>query len=190
MRRNIKKDDEFSVAYKYVAPVKDFSKYGAAKIRICQDVQAHAHHQKHPLNIFFNQYNEFIKIVLKNQKLQNPSNSNSSGPVYKFNYNYAFGLARQLGMQLKKDAFSESNMKSREHVNTLKEKLIVCFWRKLNESNKDLTPQLADSCANDKMTNEEELRVEAETIDSSNNTPKSKSHLNKLSDQIQPSNNG
>ena len=93
-------------------------------------------------------------------------------------------------MQLKKDAFSESNMKSREHVNTLKEKLIVCFWRKLNESNKDLTPQLADSCANDKMTNEEELRVEAETIDSSNNTPKSKSHLNKLSDQIQPSNNG
>lgn len=47
-------------------------------------------------------------------------------------------------MQLKKDAFSESNMKSREYINSLKEKLIVCMWRKLNESNKDLTPQTAE----------------------------------------------
>lgn len=45
--------------------------------------------------------------MLKNQKLQNPSNSNSSGPVYRFNHNYAHGLARALGMHLKKDAFSE-----------------------------------------------------------------------------------
>ena len=35
LRRNVKKDDEFSVAYKYVAPVKDFSKYAATKIKIC-----------------------------------------------------------------------------------------------------------------------------------------------------------
>lgn len=48
-------------------------------------------------------------------------------------------------MTLKKDAFSETNMKSREYVNTLKEKLIACMWKKLNESNKDLTPQLAES---------------------------------------------
>lgn len=35
LRRNIKKDDEYSVAYKYVPLVRDFSKYGATKIRIC-----------------------------------------------------------------------------------------------------------------------------------------------------------
>jgi hypothetical protein len=69
LRRNVKKDDEFSVAYKYVAPVKDFSKYGTTKIKICQNMKAHAHHLTHPFNIFSNQYNEFIKIVLKNQKL-------------------------------------------------------------------------------------------------------------------------
>lgn len=44
LRRNIKKDDEFSVAYKYTPLVKDFSKYGPAKIKICQDVKAHSHH--------------------------------------------------------------------------------------------------------------------------------------------------
>ena len=36
-------------------------------------------------------------------------------------------------------------MKSREHVNQLKEKLIFCFWRKINESNKDLTPNVGGS---------------------------------------------
>ena len=45
-------------------------------------------------------------------------------------------------MQLKKDAFSEANMKSREYVNSLREKLIMSFWRKIVESNKDLTPHL------------------------------------------------
>ena len=52
------------------------------------------------------------------------------------------GLAKALGLNLKRDAFSESNMKSRDYVCQLKEKLMFCFWRKLNESNKDLTPHL------------------------------------------------
>ena len=69
LRRLGKKDDEFSVGYSYKPPTKDFSKYPAARIRIAQDVNAHAHLSKHPLVIFLNQYNEFIKLVLKNQKL-------------------------------------------------------------------------------------------------------------------------
>jgi hypothetical protein len=36
-------------------------------------------------------------------------------------------------------------MKSRDYVCQLKEKLIFCFWKKLNESNKDLTPHLSYS---------------------------------------------
>jgi len=46
-------------------------------------------------------------------------------------------------MNLRKEAFSEQNMKSREHVNQLKERLIFCFWRKINESNKDLAPNVS-----------------------------------------------
>lgn len=53
-----------------------------------------------------------------------------------------FGLARAIGMNLKKDAFSDNNMKSREHLTYLKEKLIFCFWKKLNEENRDIGPQV------------------------------------------------
>lgn len=62
--------------------------------------------------------------------------------MYKFNYIYAVGLAKALGMNLRKEAFSEQNMKSREHVNQLKERLIFSFWRKINEWNKDLSPNV------------------------------------------------
>lgn len=57
----------------------------------------HDHHKKHPLNIFFNQYNEFIRLIFKNYK--GSANPKTSG--------YLVGLAKALGMNLKKDAFSE-----------------------------------------------------------------------------------
>lgn len=80
-------------------------------------------------------------------------------------------------MNLKKDAFSEGNMKSREYVNLLKEKLIFCLWKKLNDSNRDLTPHLNQNIkdVNDKVSASEELN--GETIDSlsnQNNTPRSR----------------
>ena len=50
------------------------------------------------------------------------------------------GLARALGMNLKKDSLSDANMKSRDHQMQLKEKLIFCLWKKLNEENRDLNP--------------------------------------------------
>jgi hypothetical protein len=79
------------------------------------------------------------------------------------------GLAKALGMNIKKDAFSEGNMKSREYVNLLKEKLIFCLWKKLNDSNRDLTPHLNQNTkdVNDKVSASEELN--GETIDSLSN---------------------
>ncbi len=57
------------VKFKWVAPVKTFpEKYGPAKIRILQNVDAHKHHRDHKLNVYFQQYNEFVRIVFKNQK--------------------------------------------------------------------------------------------------------------------------
>jgi hypothetical protein len=50
------------------------------------------------------------------------------------------GLSKAIGLNLKKDAFSEQNLKSREYLNTLKEKLIFLFWKKICDSNADLTP--------------------------------------------------
>lgn len=49
LKRVTKKEDEFSVGYKYTQPVKDFSKYPPTRIRIVQDTSAHAHMKSHPL---------------------------------------------------------------------------------------------------------------------------------------------
>ena len=55
------------------------------------------------------------------------------------------GLSRALGLNLKKDAFSEQNLKSRDHLNQLKEKLIFQFYKKIFDENKDLTPNLPNT---------------------------------------------
>lgn len=52
-KRPFKKDDEFTMAYKYHPPVKEF-KYPPTKIRITQDPSEHSHHFKHPFNVFSN----------------------------------------------------------------------------------------------------------------------------------------
>lgn len=152
-----------------MAPVKAVS-YGKAKIKIVQDYHAHDHHLKHPITIFSNQYNEFIRLIFKNAKKDT-----------KFNVNYAMGLSRAIGLNLKKDAFSEQNLKSREYLNTLKEKLIFLFWKKISDENRDLNPappqqpQQAEKPSSTSLHTE--LELETETIDSSsnqNNTPKSK----------------
>lgn len=123
-KRAAKKEDETTMGYRYHSPVKEFpAKYGPTKIRIIQDLKAHDHHKKHPINQFFNQYNEFMRLVFKNKNLT----------TQKFNANYAMGLAKALGLNLKKDAFSEQNLKAREHLNQMKEKLIFCFYRKIYE---------------------------------------------------------
>ena len=81
------------------------------------------------------------------------------------------GLARALGLNLRKDAFSEQNLKSREHLTSIKEKLIFAFWKKLNEENKDVTPAISEQTSLD-------VELDGETIDSTSNvnqnTPKQK----------------
>ena len=92
--------DELPNQYRYVTPVKEYpAKYKEAKIKIFQDVSVHDHYKKYTINVFSNQYNEFIRLVFKNQK----SSSNNKA----FNIGYVMGLAKTLGMSLKKDAFSE-----------------------------------------------------------------------------------
>lgn len=82
------------------------------------------------------------------------------------------GLARALGMNLRKDAFSDANMKSRDHQIQLKEKLIFCLWKKLNEENRDLNPIQVTI---DQTGSSLETEVDGETNDStSTQTPKSK----------------
>ena len=112
------------VKFKWVAPVKVFpEKYGPTKIRIVQDCSAHKHHKEHKLNVFSAQYNEFVRIMFKNQK--------ASAQAQKFNVNYAMGLAKCLGLKVTKDAFSEQNLKARDHLTQLKEKLSFCFIKKI-----------------------------------------------------------
>lgn len=50
------------------------------------------------------------------------------------------GLAKCLGIKANKETFSEQNMKSREHIVMLKEKLIFNWYRKLADENKDIFP--------------------------------------------------
>jgi hypothetical protein len=50
------------------------------------------------------------------------------------------GLAKCLGIKANKETFSEQNMKSREHLGMLKEKLIFNWYKKLADENKDIFP--------------------------------------------------
>jgi hypothetical protein len=119
--------------FKWVPPVKVFpAKYGPAKVKILQSADAHAHHKSHKLNVFFDQYNEFVRLIFKNQK--------ASAQEKKLDLNYAVGLARALGLRANKDTFSEQNMKSRDHLTQLKEKLYFRFLKKIAAENKELLP--------------------------------------------------
>ena len=118
--------------------------------------------------MYSNQYNEFVRLVFKNQK--------STGTNQKmFNVFYVMGLGKALGLNLKKDSFSEQNLKSREHLNTLKEKLIFCMWRKLNEENKEILLPLEQTKNNNNDSSEElDGGNSFDSTIASSNTPKSK----------------
>jgi hypothetical protein len=63
-----------------------------------------------------------------------------------------------MGLTLRKDAFSEQNMKLREHVNMLKEKVVYQFWRKICEEN--ASPSLNSNVAN--ILDQLKLQVETD----------------------------
>ena len=76
-------------------------------------------------------------------------------------------------------------MRSRDHVNNMKEQLIFGFWRKINDLNKDLIPDPRKNYDNNYALGHREVHTDndshtdadGETIDSVNNfnnTPKSK----------------
>jgi len=87
--------------YKYKPPVKD-TRYGKPKIKIVQDINAHNHNQKHPLNIFFNQYNEFIRLVLSKTEKKKSKEEPSLG--------YLLGLSRAIGLNLKPLDLEKNNL--------------------------------------------------------------------------------
>jgi len=70
-------------------------------------------------------------------------------------------------------------MKSRDHVNLLKEKLIFCMWKKLHEENKDFTvpPSISD-----KLSTTDQ---EGEGGDTTSTTPKSKSVQEPIQDKTE-----
>ena len=65
-KRNLKKVDESTAPYRYVQIIKEF-KHKPTTIKICQDVKTHDHHISHSINIFFNQYNDFVRLIFKNK---------------------------------------------------------------------------------------------------------------------------
>lgn len=56
------------------------------------------------------------------------------------NVPYVLGLGKALGLKVTKDTFSDQNMKSREAIQQLKEKLITRFYRMLQTENKEIFP--------------------------------------------------
>ena len=71
-----------------------------------------------------------------------PIKDEISGKNGGINMMYVIGLAKAIGLNLKKDAFSEKNMKSRENLGMIKEKLAFCMFKKIHNENKDITPHL------------------------------------------------
>ena len=98
------------------------------------------------------------------------------------------GLAKAMGMNLKKDAFSEQNLKTRDHLLMIKEKLAYAFYKRLNDQNHWVNIQ--DDNTKDKDGNSSEDNIETgnsydSTIASQgqNNTPKSKLGMKKSKDE-------
>jgi hypothetical protein len=75
----------------------------------------------------FDSYNEFVKIVF----IQRASYEES----YKKRLPILTNLVRKLGLILPKGWMLPSHLKSRENSNYLKEKLVNCWCRILNQSN-------------------------------------------------------
>ena len=53
---------------------------------------------------------------------------------------YAAGVGKALGLRVNKDTFKEANLLSKEFMNQLKEKLVFCFHKKMNEEYKEIFP--------------------------------------------------
>ena len=49
------------------------------------------------------------------------------------NVNYAVGVGKALGLRVNKDTFKEANLLSKDFMNSLKERLVFSFHRRMNE---------------------------------------------------------
>lgn len=117
--------------FTWVKPEKTFDKYAPTKVKVHQDFfGTYPHLKTHKLNVFFDQYNEFVRLVFKNKK---PTDE-------KMNITYVLGLGKALGLKVAKDTFSDQNLKSREAIQQLKEKLITRFYRMVLQENKEIFP--------------------------------------------------
>lgn len=86
------------VKFKWTRPEKTYEKYGPTKIKIYQDFNTYSHLKTHKINVFFDQYNEFIRHVFKYQK---------SSYDKKMNVAYVVGLGKALGLKVTKDTFTD-----------------------------------------------------------------------------------
>lgn len=92
-----------------------------------------------------------MRQVFKNQK---------AALEKKINVNYVTGLAKALGIKTNKDTFSEQNMKSREHIQQLKEKLAWRLIRKLQMENQDIFPTPAQGKKKNQKNVGEPIKLE------------------------------
>jgi len=69
--------------------------YPETKIKIIHDIHSYDHYKKHPVNIFSNYYNEFVRTVFKNKNIS------------KSNMKYIIYLSNAVGLNLKREHFSD-----------------------------------------------------------------------------------
>ena len=101
-------------------------KYPMTKIKICQNINAYDHNVTHPINKFFSDYNEFIKLVFKFRGTEQKSINNIP---------YALKIAKRMGIQLTKNQLLPQTLKVRENGNALKEKLVVAWCNIFTKEN-------------------------------------------------------
>lgn len=103
------------------------SKYGPTKIKVIQVWEPSEEIAHHPIQVLFEQYNEFVKIIFTQRAVYETT--------YKEKLPRLLRLAKKLGLTLMKGQLQPSNLKSRENSNLLKEKLVACWCRIISETN-------------------------------------------------------
>ena len=103
------------------------AKYAPTKIKIVKQWQQPEALSNHPIQKLFTNYNEFIKIVFTQRSEYEKK--------YKEYLPHLLRLAKRLGLTLIKGQLMPANLKTREQCNALKEKILFCWCRILNEQN-------------------------------------------------------
>jgi len=93
---------------------KKFNNYGETGITIFQDIDAYNHLNDHRINVMLEEYNLFVKTCFKRKGVE-------------VNIPECVRIGKRVGLSFNKNQLTAANLKIKENINFIKEKLLHHF---------------------------------------------------------------